>query len=82
MKKVIEHCIPLQGEKECIRYNEHQKELLETNNFIHAKATEEHVDDLIDEVYRAIDEVGTKGSWNIGDGIEIKIELKYEPGNK
>lgn len=44
--------------------------------------TENHINELFDMLYSAIEKVGDEGVWYIGDGIKVKIELGYDPENK
>ena len=79
-KEIIEYCIPIQSQKHVDEWNE--KYSKEFDNWMPYKSTEEHIDILMNKLYDTIQKVGDDGGWYAGDGINVKIELKYEPESK
>ena len=74
MPRVIEYDIPVNSKKECDRINKS----LGTS----FRSTEEHIEELIMNLYDTITEVGDEGGWYLGDGIKVKIEVEYSPEDK
>lgn len=81
-KVVIGYNIPIQGEEQCKRYNKMCKELHGAGNFETADTTEVHIETLLDQLYDAIDKIGSEGGWYVGDSIKVNIEIEYEPEDK
>lgn len=73
MKIVKEFNIPIQGEKECKESNEKYG-----TNY---KTTEEHVSDMIDQIYEIISNLGDN-NWYVGDSLKIQITAEYCPEDK
>lgn len=71
---VIDYDVPINNEEDCKRINES----LGTN----FRSTEEHMLELLHEIYEAIGQVGDKGGWYIGDGIKVRAVVEYEPEDK
>lgn len=80
-KLFIEYNIPIQDKENCNENNRMCKEMF-GDNFTPYKTTEEHIEVLIDKLYKAVEKVGNDGGWYLGDGIKVKIELEYDPENK
>jgi hypothetical protein len=74
LKEVIEYDIPINDKEKCEEINKS----LGTK----FRGTEEHIEELFTLFQDAIERVGDKGGWYIGDGIKVKIELEYDPENK
>lgn len=81
-KTVIEKFIPIQGEEQCEKHNKMCLEMFGEDRFTPVKSTEEHIEDLILDLYNKISDVGDDGGWYVGDGIKVKIEIAYEPEDK
>ncbi|AYP68153.1 hypothetical protein PQE75_gp021 [Bacillus phage vB_BcoS-136] len=80
-KMVIDYDIPIQGKEQCDEHNKMCEEMF-GSKFTMIKPTEDHIDDLIQKLYEAIEKVGDDGGWYLGDGIRVKIELEYKPEDK
>lgn len=80
-KTTVEYFIPIQSAEYVAEVNARNKEAF-GNNAIQYKSTDEHVDILIDKLLEAIDKVGDAGHWYLHDGINVKIEVEYEPEDK
>ena len=86
-KEIIEYCIPIQDKDTVSKDNRLYVELFGEDVFTSPycrpyKTTDEHIDILINRLYDAIQRVGDDGGWYIGDGINVKIEVEYEPESK
>ena len=75
LKKVIDYCVPVNPDQETL--DKKNKEW--GTNF---RTTDDHANELLDILWKAIDEVGDAGGWMIGDAINVKIELEYEYEDK
>lgn len=75
LKKALEYDIPVNPDKEELD----KRNKAWGSNF---RTTDEHVQELVDKLCDAIEEVGDAGGWMIGDGIKVKIELEYEYEDK
>jgi hypothetical protein len=80
-KTVIEYDLPIQSEEQCEKHNKMCREMF-GEQFTPIKPTEEHIEILINQLYKTIEKVGDEGGWYVGDGIRVKIELEYEPEDK
>lgn len=66
--------IPIQNKKQCEEFNkEYGTEY---------KSTDEHLDNMVDEVYQMVEKIGENGVWYFGDSLEIEIKVKYCPEDK
>lgn len=79
-KEIIEYHIPIQDKKHIDEWNEKFSKVFD--DFEPYKSTEEHIDILMNKFYDAIQKVGDDGGWYTCDGINVKIELEYEPESK
>lgn len=66
--------IPIQSKSKCEEFNnEYGTEY---------KPTDEHLNNMIDELYNMLEKVGDLGGLYIGDSYEIEIKVKYCPEDK
>lgn len=66
--------IPIQSKSKCEEFNkEYGTEY---------KSTDEHLDNMIEEIYNMLEKVGDMGGFYLGDSYEIEIKVKYCPEDK
>lgn len=74
MESIKTFNIPIQGKEKCEEFNkEYGTEY---------KSTDEHLDDMIKELYDMLTNVGNEGGFYVGDSYEIQIKVKYCPEDK
>lgn len=66
--------IPIQDDERCQRLNNECG-----TNF---KSTDEHVNNVLDEIFNMIQSTGDNGGWYIYDSIELEVKIKYCPEDK
>ena len=66
--------IPIQDKEQCEKFNAE----FETD----FKSTEEHIDGIVESLYKMIETVGADGGWYRGDSLKIEVRVKYCPEDK
>ncbi|MDS7057193.1 hypothetical protein NXG04_07825 [Klebsiella pneumoniae] len=80
-KTVIEYNVPIQGKKQCDKYNAMCQEMWGAD-FTPIIPTQQHIGILLQKIEDAIWKVGKDGGMYLGDGIKVKIEIEYDPEDK
>ena len=83
-KKIIEYNIPIQDRKHINNFYKMCKKVLgedfeSTEKYL---TTDEHIEVLVDKLYKEIENIGEENGFYIGDGIKVRIELEYIPESK
>ena len=81
-KKVIHYNVPIQGKKQCDKYNKALKELSHDGDYSPIKPTEEHIQIISQKLAEGIWEVARAGGLYVGDGVKVKIEIEYDEEDK
>jgi hypothetical protein len=66
--------IPIQDDEQCQRLNNECG-----TDF---KSTDEHINNILDEIFNMIQRTGDNGGWYIYDCIELEVKVKYCPEDK
>ena len=83
-KKIIEYNIPIQDRKHIDDFYKMCKKVSgedfePTEKYL---TTDEHIEVLVDKLYKEIENIGEENGFYIGDDIKVRIELEYKSESK
>ncbi|UGO50648.1 hypothetical protein PQE68_gp057 [Bacillus phage vB_BanS_Sophrita] len=81
-KKNFHYNIPIQGQKQCDKYNKMLAEMSQNGDFTPIKSTETHIQILAEKLAKEIWSVARAGGMYLGDGVKVNIEIEYDPEDK